>query len=286
MSGPLVTVICLCHNQARFVGEALESVRNQTWPSVQLIVVDDASTDDSAAVIRECLAGLPSTTFLQLPQNVGNCTAFNKALAFAEGDYIIDFAADDILLPDRIRVGVEALTAAGDKFGVNFTDANWMDEEGRHLYTHSSRFPHETIPQGDIYVHLIRRFFICSPTVMFRTHVIRELGGYDESLAYEDFDFWMRSSRIFKYCYTPQVLVQKRVVSGSMSEKQFKRFSPQLRSTFRICEKILEMNRSRDEQAALSERIKYEMRVAARFLDAPLLAKYASLWMRNRRKHY
>lgn len=286
MSFPRVTVICLCFNQARFVRESIDSVLAQTHPDVELIVVDDASTDNSLAVIRQCLVSHPEIKLIALPKNSGNCRAFNTALAQASGDYVIDLAADDMLLPDRISKGVRALTDAGENFGVNFTDADWMSEGGQTIYRHSERFPHATIPQGNVYKYLIERFFICSPTMMFRRTVVESLGGYDESLTYEDFDFWIRSSRNFFYCYTPEPLVRKRVVRNSMSHKQFRVFSPQLESTFTVCKKIMALNRSRDEQRALAKRILYEITVSLRLLHFPLMLKYVRLYLANRRLQY
>ena len=263
--------------------EAIDSVLKQTYPRVQLIVVDDASTDHSVDVIRECVEENPDIIFLPLPANLGNCRAFNIGLSHAAGDFIIDLAADDVLLPERIAQGVNDLDGAGSDFGVNFTDALWINESGEPLRKHSDRFPHESVPTGDIYRHLIARFFICSPTMMFRREVIQSLNGYDESLAYEDFDFLIRSSRNYKYNYNPKVSVEKRVVNDSMSKKQFSYFSPQLESTFLICEKILVLNRSSEEQRALSKRILYEMRVCLKLLHFPLLWRYVNLYLRNLR---
>lgn len=286
MSLPAVTVICLCHNQGRFVREAILSVLGQTWQNTELLVVDDASTDDSVEVIREIVTRYPAISFIPLSRNVGNCKAFNHALKHATGAFVIDLAADDVLLRDRVSKGVEALVKAGDSCGINFTDADWVSEYGEHLYRHSDRFPHATIPQGNIYKELIARFFICSPTMMFRRSVLEALGGYDEDLAYEDFDFWIRSSRHFNYCYTPEVLVKKRVVKNSMSQKQFSLFSPQLKSTYRVCEKVMALNRNREEQRALGQRIMYEMRVCVRWLHFSLFWKYVRLYVKNRKMHY
>lgn len=283
---PLVTVICLCYNQERFVKEAILSVLSQTYQPVQLLVVDDASTDNSVRIIREMVALHPEIVFLQLAKNVGNCKAFNHALKYAQGEYLIDLAADDVLLAERVSKGVEALSKAGREYGVNFSDACWISEDGSFLHLHSDRFPHHTVPQGNVYLELIDRFFICSPTVMFRREVIEALEGYDESLAYEDFDFWIRSSRRFFYCYTPEVLVKKRVVRNSMSQKQFSLFSSQLTSTFRACEKIMALNKSDNEQRALGRRILYEMKVALRLLHLPLLIKCALLYFRNAKLRY
>lgn len=286
MSLPGVTVICLCHNQGRFVREAILSVMDQTWKNTELLVVDDASTDDSVEVIREMVTRYPAIRFIPLSRNVGNCKAFNHALKQATGEFVIDLAADDILLRDRVSKGVEALAKAGNGCGINFTDADWISEHGEHLYRHSDRFPHATIPQGNIYKELIARFFICSPTMMSRRWVLEALGGYDEDLAYEDFDFWIRSSRNFDYCYTPEVLVKKRVVKNSMSQKQFSLFSPQLKSTYRVCEKVMALNRNREEQRALGKRMLYEMRVCVRWLHFSLFWKYVRLYVKNRKMHY
>lgn len=286
MTSQPVTVICLCYNQEPFVREAVLSVLGQTYSNIQLLVVDDASTDNSVSVIQGLAAAYPQIQFLPLRRNHGNCKAFNHALRYATGQYIIDLAADDVLLPDRVSAGVSALEQAGDRFGVNFTDADWMAEDGSHLYRHSKRFPHHTVPRGDIYKDLISRFFICSPTMMFRRRVIDALGGYDEGLAYEDFDFWIRSSRYFHYCYTPEVLVRKRVVRNSMSQRQLSFLSPQLESTFRVCEKIMALNRNREEQRALARRIVYEARVCLRLLNFSLARRYVTLYQKNRSLRY
>jgi glycosyltransferase involved in cell wall biosynthesis len=283
---PSVTVICICYNQARFVEEAIFSVLAQTYPNIQLIVVDDASTDNSVAIIQACLSSNPQIEFIPLSKNSGNCKAFNRAFRLAKGEYIIDLAADDVLLPERVIRGVTALGRDGEAYDVNFTDADWMAEDGKPLYRHSDRFPHKTIPDGNIYKDLIERFFICSPTMMFSRKVIETLGGYDESLAYEDFDFWIRSSRTFYYRYTAEVLVKKRIVKNSMSQRQFRLFNPQLRSTFRVCEKIMALNKSNDEKKALSKRILYEMRVCMSLLNIPLAMRYLKLYLKNSTRYY
>ena len=281
MELPLVSVICLCYNHARFVKEAIESVRLQTHTKVQLVVVDDASTDNSVQVIRESIQDRPEITFLSLPQNLGNCRAFNKGFATSTGSFIIDLAADDVLMPNRIEAGLNAFASLGPDYGVHFSDAELIDEAGNRIGYHSDRFPHASIPQGDIYKDLISRYFINSPTMMMRRSVLEKLGGYDESLAYEDFDFWMRSSRECKYGYTAEPLVKKRMLKNSMSKDQYRKKSIQLVSTFRVCEKILQLNRTIDETKALSKRIRYEMKRAALLREWGLALAYFKLLLRN-----
>ena len=280
---PLVTVICICYNHQHYVIEALESVIHQTYKPIEIIVVDDASQDQSAEVIRVFCNNHPAIKFLEFKTNVGNCKAFNRALGLARGEFIIDLAADDILLPQRVEDGVRALLAKGEDVGVHFTNAEGVDQHGNHLWFHTDKISMKEIPQGDVYKELISHYFVCSPTTMFRRSVMDALGGYDESLAFEDFDFWVRSSRLFKYCYTDKVLMKKRILPKSKSQTQYKWGSPQMRSIFIVCNKIFYMNKSRQEMHALKKRIYYELRQAMLTGNIKLVIDYFMLLKKIRR---
>lgn len=277
MTPPWVTVICVCYNHARFVTAALDSVINQTYPNVELIVIDDGSTDGSGKMIKRWMANHPDSTLIMNGKNLGYCKTFNKAYLLSKGKFIIDLAADDVLMPNRIEEGVHILEKAGEEYGVTFSDAQYMDEDGNPIRLHSEKFPPETIPSGDVYKDVIQRYFICSPTMMFRKSVLDSLKGYDEALAFEDFDFWIRGSRNFKFIYSPSVLVKKRVLSTSMSAKQFRRSNPQRWSTLEVCKKIKELNRSQEEVGALKGRLIYELGVSLRSFDFTLAFSFWKL---------
>ncbi len=280
MTPPLVSIVCLCYNHERFVKQAIESAINQTYPHVELIVVDDCSSDHSVAQIREALVGRPDVELVLNVSNQGNCRAFNAGFRKTKGEYIIDLAADDVLTPERVARGVEDFQSHNAKTGVTFSDAELIDEAGNHLGLHSDRFPHASIPQGDIYKDLLEKYFISSPTMMMRRAVLEQLGGYDESLAYEDFDFWIRSSREFHYSYVAAPLVRRRVVKGSLGKQQFKKGSAQLRSTLKVCEKAAVLNRSATEVAALRTRIRYEIRQCLKLREWRLAVAYLMLFSR------
>src|SRR5690606_21799141 len=136
---PLVSVICLCYNHARFLAEALDSVLNQTYKNLEIIVVDDQSTDNSRAIIEDYVSRFPQIKYLPNEQNLGNCTAFNRAYRLSKAKYLIDFATDDVFLPERIAEQVAAFEKLDKSYGVLFTDAEFIDDNGRHLHNFYKR---------------------------------------------------------------------------------------------------------------------------------------------------
>jgi glycosyltransferase involved in cell wall biosynthesis len=264
MNTPLVTVICLAHNHERFVREAINSVLTQTYQNIQLIVVDESSSDGTPSIIHELVAQHTEVKFIPLSQNIGNCRAFNRALNFAQGEYIIDFAADDVLLPEKISNQLNFFLKLDPSYGVVFTDAEYVDENGKHIRNHChhlfSKNLIKKIPEGDVYAQVLSTYFVASPTMMVRKIVFDELKGYDENLSYEDFDFWVRSSRIFKYAYLDEVTTKIRLSKKSMSTGWYKRGDTQLHSTWLVCKKAMLLNRTEAEKVALVKRLEYEIR--------------------------
>ncbi|WMN07021.1 glycosyltransferase [Marivirga arenosa] len=265
MSATKVTVICLCYNQEEYVVEAMQSVLNQTYPT-ELIIVDDASTDKSVEVIKSFLKNQRrEIKSIFLNENHGNCKAFNIALKECESDYIIDLAADDVLLPHRVEEGVKNLKA-NRNVAVNFTNANYIDQNGEYIKSHFEvddiKRSKEIVPEGDCFAAILERYYICSPSMMYNAKYLKEIGGYDESLAYEDFDIMLRLSRKYPFSYTDKILVNKRILNNSMSANQYQKDNKQLNSTLIICRKAFKLIKERKEKVALIKRIAYEAKQA------------------------
>lgn len=266
MENPIVTVICVCYNHSRFVEEAIRSVVAQTYPNLQIIVLDDGSTDTSVEQIKSIDFQGRVVEFLLLDQNLGYCKAFNKALPLVKGDFFIDFATDDVMMPDRIEKQVRKFQTLDGSYGVVFTDAVYIDETGfelRHHYDYMFRKGLlKEIPEGYIYTQLLSRYFIAAPTMMTRTQVIQDLKGYDENLSYEDFDFWIRSSIRYQYAFLNEKLTKIRKSRESMSAALYKAGDKQLHDTFLVCKKAQVLNRDEKDTQALASRVRYEMRHA------------------------
>jgi glycosyltransferase involved in cell wall biosynthesis len=262
---PLVSVICLCHNHSAYVAEAIESVLAQNYAPIELIAIDDASIDGSQAVIKELARRHGFQTIFQ-EKNTGNCKAFNNAFWRCQGQFVIDLAADDVLMPERIARGVAAFALAEAEAGVHFCDVLHISPTGKALGTHHRRDAGGkllyTVPTGDVYAALLARHVVSAPSMMIRRGVLEALGGYDEALTYEDFDFWVRSSRRYHYLFTDEVLVKKRIVPGSHTQRQYQRKNTATYSTALVCEKALALNESQADHDALQQRIRYELKWA------------------------
>lgn len=262
---PLVSVICLCYNHAPYVAEALASVWAQTYEAIELIVVDDASTDGSQEVIKQALLAHPKVVFISLEENIGNCSAFNQALAIAQGEWVIDLAADDVLIPERIERQMALAQTLPQDYGVLFSDAWLINAEGQRLKTYYQRDANGKItpkvPQGWVFPDLLRKAFICSPTMLFRNKMLLELGGYDERLSYEDYDLWVRSGKYWRYAFQEELLTQKRVLPHSLGQQFYRKCSNiNLYSTLLICQKALQIIDTQEEKDALAVSVRYHLR--------------------------
>src|SRR5215831_11896181 len=256
MESPLVSVVCLCYNHESFVAEALESVFNQTYANLQVIIVDDCSTDKSVSIIKKVISNLSCEIQLQcLEQNLGNCRAFNQGLKFATGGYVIDFSTDDVMMPDRIEKQVRFFETQKENVGVVFTDAIYINESGEPIRNHFEYLFKKKlidhIPTGDVFRDVLTTYFISSPSVMMRKEVLDVLHGYDERLAYEDFDFWVRASRNFQFEFLDEKTTKVRKSADSMSTGWYKIGDKQLHSTYLICVKAEKLCRDEQDRDAL-----------------------------------
>ncbi|WP_374175445.1 glycosyltransferase [Flavobacterium tructae] len=286
-NSPLVSIICLCYNHERFVVESLNSVLNQSYKNIELIIADDCSTDASETVIRNWLKNNPEHQFISNKQNLGNTKTFNKVLQFTKGDYIIDLAADDILLKDCVEKQVNAfLNSNLKKLAVVYGNVEIISENNQHLrHYYEVGTERKTIVKpasGDIYLAMLNQSsMICSVSSMMKRKVLEELNGYDENLAYEDLDFWIRASRDHTFEFIDTVLVQKREIASSLGNQFYKKFNAKTRkinhSSYLVIKKAIALNKTKKENKALLKRLHFEMAKAYKTYDLPLLLKYIPL---------
>lgn len=110
---PLVSILMTAHNVAGYIEQAVTSVLRQTWPRLELIVVDDASSDETWAILQRLAKSEASLRCQRLNTNLGTYFAKNYALTLAQGDFIFFQDGDDLCHPDRIRLGMQELNQPG-----------------------------------------------------------------------------------------------------------------------------------------------------------------------------
>lgn len=286
-NNPLVTIICLCYNHEAYVVESLNSVIKQLYSPIELIIVDDCSTDNSKKTITNWLEKNSEIQFIANETNLGNTKSFNKALKLAKGEYVIDFAADDILLPNCVALQINAFKNSDYKnLAVVYGNAELISENGSfdsyYFPVNDQKKVIETRVTGDIYLSVLSGGnSICSVSAMIKKTVFDHLQGYDETLAYEDLDFWIRASRLYEFDFIDTPLVQKRIIPNSLGSDFFKKKDSRARkinhSTYLILKKGIALNRTRAEDLAIQKRVHHEIMHTLRINDYDLFFKLVGL---------
>lgn len=289
---PLVTVICLCYNHQKYVVESLNSVLNQTYSNIELIIADDCSIDNSKKTIETWLKENHEISFISNEINLGNTKTFNKAFRLAKGEYIIDLAADDVLLPDSIEKQVGSfLNSKNKNIAIVYGNAELISDDNHHIgYYYEIDSSMKTIIKpafGDIYLDILRQSSkLCSVSAMIKRNVLEELKGYDENLAYEDLDLWIRVSRNYNFEYVDAILVQKRELESSHGSQFYKKLNSRTRkinySSYLVIKKAIALNNSKIENKALLKRLHNEMEKAYKTYDILLFLKYIPLEIKLR----
>lgn len=215
---PLVTVFVGCYNHSRFVDECLDSVRNQTYPNLQVIIFDDCSKDNSVSVIDAWLKKHRlDWKFVPHTRNIGICASLNEVLRLARGKYTSMVAADDVWLPDKTARQVEMMEQMPEDLGVLYSDAFQIDENGETLPQMFIEAHRKFVipPEGFLFDVLLEGNFIPAMTTLIRRECFTQVGTYDEDLCFEDWDMWMRISRTFRFVYDKIPAAKYRIVSTS-----------------------------------------------------------------------
>lgn len=262
---PLVSILIPAFNSGNFIQETLESVLAQTFPNIEIIVVDDGSTDDTR---QKVLAFGERIKYIYQP-NGGIASARNRGMALARGQLVALLDADDICHPDRIAIQVDFLQKKTDIIlcGADFSAFNssghvsdsyinnyygiirstaggieQLYDEKRSLDTSQSPWVVNNsrevkIYYGYIYNKIVWGNFIHPPTVMLRRSVAERVGSFDEKLFFAcDYDWLIRVSRLGRIGYIERPLLKYRLHLGQSSSHH--NIEPAILETIAVMDKI------------------------------------------------
>jgi glycosyltransferase involved in cell wall biosynthesis len=208
----LISVIIPCYNQGRFLGEALESVLSQSYTQVEIIVVDDGSTDNT----REVAEHYSSIRYIY-QHNQGIACARNTGLHSSTGEYLVFLDSDDYLCPGALAINL-ALLQTHREYALVAGQCQYVNVDSS-IITPSRAY-------GDIhdfYLELLKRNYISMPgTVMYRRAIVVALEGFNRSprcYGCEDYELYLRIARQFPICCHSQIVASYRRHGNGVSNK-------------------------------------------------------------------
>jgi glycosyltransferase involved in cell wall biosynthesis len=218
LTAPAVTFIVTCYNYGRFLPDALNSLLRQSRKDLELIVIDDASSDETPQVL-EGYRSDSRVRIIRHERNAGNIASYNEGLARASGRYVAILSADDYILVDHAVESQVRKFEADERVGLVYS---------AHTVVQASAPPWNVVPWADDRIHsgidefrkLIWGNYILHSGAMLRTDVARELGPYDPALPHSgDWDMWLRASARHWVGYVAEPLYAYRIHGTNMFQR-------------------------------------------------------------------
>lgn len=216
VSTPLVTIAIHSYNHGQYIQDAIKSALNQSYENIELIIIDDGSTDNSIEKIKELLSQCEER-FVRFEfrhrANRGLCNTLNEAIEWAKGHFFCTLASDDIMFPEKTSLQLEAFQ---------------LDQEivcicgGNHsIDSHNQTIKANVNDYSEYKFHRIfmHRFDLPASSQMIKTDILREVGGFNPNTKVEDWDLWLKLSKLGKkIIYIPHALIGYRSHEKNISK--------------------------------------------------------------------
>jgi glycosyltransferase involved in cell wall biosynthesis len=213
---PTVSVVIATHNYGRYLSTALDSALAQTIREIEIIIVDDGSTDETPVVVMPYLHD--SRVTYHRTERQGQPRTKNLGIRLARTPLIAFLDADDIWLPSKLERQVP-LFDADPQVGVVYSRRLMMDEDGWEL-----EYAQPALHRGWILPRIFRSNFVCFSSSVVRRRVFEEVGGFDEGIGLAiDYDLWLRIALHYRFDYVDAPLVKYRTGHASLSQRKRER---------------------------------------------------------------
>ena len=225
---PLVTIGAINYNNTSYVLETLNSILRQTYSEIELIIIDDASTDDSLLKIRKWLVNYPLPYKLIVhSENQGVHKAYESVIQNASGEFIAFIATDDLFEPEKIEQQVAAFKRLDDSYGVVYGDLVEINEYGQvtsspYFEAHNLRNKNWHLPQENVFKTVTKEFLIYVQTTLIKTCLLRTFSFKYKALS-EDWQLILFLARHTKFYGMRNVVVKYRRHALSLSTQNRRR---------------------------------------------------------------
>jgi glycosyltransferase involved in cell wall biosynthesis len=214
IKNPKVSVIIPTYNRAHLIDKAIKSVLNQTYQDYEIIVVDNASTDNTKEVVK----GFNNfkIRYIYYCDNRGSSVARNVGIRASQGEFIALLDSDDEWLPEKLDRQVEVLQNESPEVGVVYSDVLYIDENSKNM-NRKLRNPKK---EGYIYEDLLGGNCVGTPSaLLIKKECFHRFGLFDDLLKYhEDWDMWIRIAKYYRFVFIEVPLVKYRLHSNRISE--------------------------------------------------------------------
>lgn len=215
-----VSVIIPTYQRVDYLEKTLNSVAGQTFKDIEIIVVDDGSTDGST---KELCKGYENVNYLWIPNSGGPATPRNKGIEMASGEYIAFVDDDDIWLPNKIEEQVKILNFHKD-YGLVHCYCKVINENDELTGRIIGKPGSPDVKHGDVRLKMTGNWTLMMPTPLVRKSVINAVGTFNTNIpaALEDVEFWTRCSFFTKFYYQDKALVHYRIHGNNISSDKTK----------------------------------------------------------------
>jgi glycosyltransferase involved in cell wall biosynthesis/carbonic anhydrase/acetyltransferase-like protein (isoleucine patch superfamily) len=207
----LVTIIIPSYNHEKYVEQSILSALNQTYKNIEIIIIDDGSSDATPEIIESIVSAYNGEKSLRLfrQENQGLTKTLNRAVNLASGEFITFLASDDAYLPTRIQDTVSRLLEEPETTAAVYSDGLLIDDKGNRTAKFSSKYLR---PIGkDTYKELLIANWIPAMGVTYRKKALIDVGLFDEELKIEDYDLLIKLSQKYHIAYINKPLFLYRI---------------------------------------------------------------------------
>lgn len=214
MNQPLVSVLMPCFNAEKYIEESLYSILNQTYKNIEVIAINDCSTDNTAEILNNIAKYDSRVKIIENEVNLKLIRTLNKGIGLCTGEYIARMDADDIALPSRIEKEVAFLESNKDYDIVSSLFYAFQSEKPHKKSLHNNPLHH-----NELCAYLLFKSGICHPAVMMRKRIFSELGLFfeQEYLHVEDYALWSKAIYMTKLANIGEGLLLYRVHKHQVS---------------------------------------------------------------------
>ncbi|CAH1202361.1 putative enzyme [Candidatus Nitrotoga sp. BS] len=276
IADPLISVCIASYNHEKYLVETIESVLTQSYQNLEVIIVDDASADQSPQILRNYQSNnCDRVRVMCLQKNIGPSGALNLAFEDAKGQFIALLGSDDRMRPNRLKKQLEFMQNHSE-IGALFTRVNCIDEDGQLAADAHAGDVFDT-PITDIRWQLLHQNILNAPSAMIRRDVINRVGFFSPVLLYvQDYDYWLRVLDDYEIYVLPERLTDYRIHGENLSmQKDGPRFGSYYETVITILraierwplEKLVTFNFPVGSPGCTIEKSNAQIRLASHCLD-------------------